>query len=45
MTEQMSKLGFFLFRLLIGRDSGFSSKIGVIPTKSGWSDSLVMKLV
>ena len=45
MTEQMLKSGFFLFRLLIGQDSGFSSKIGVIPTKSGWLDSLIMKLV
>ena len=38
MTEQMSKSGFFISRPHIGRDSGFSSKIGVIPTKwDGWT--------
>ena len=30
-SEQMSKTGFFLSRLHIGLDSGFSSKIGRIP--------------
>ena len=34
--EQMSKSGFFLSRLHIGLDSGFSSKIGRIP--QNWDD-------
>ena len=41
VSEQVSKLGFFLFRSHIGRDSGFSSKNGKIPTTSGWLDSLL----
>ena len=39
--EQMSKLEFFLSWSHIGWDSGFSSKIRRIPTKSGWLDSLL----
>ena len=35
VSEQVSKLVFFLFRSHIGRDSGFSSKNGKIPTTSG----------
>ena len=35
-SEQMSKSGFFLSRLHIGLDSGFSSKIGRIP--QNWDD-------
>ena len=35
-SEQMSKTGFFLSRLHIGLDSGFSSKIGRIP--QNWDD-------
>ena len=35
-SEQMSKTGFFLSRLHIGLDSGFSSKIGRIP--QNWND-------
>ena len=34
------KIGMFLSRSQIGWDSGFSSKIGRILTKSGWLDSL-----
>ena len=34
VSEQVSKLGFFLFRSHIGRDSGYSSKNGKIPTKN-----------
>ena len=35
-SEQMSKTGFFLSRLHIGLDSGFSSKIARIP--QNWDD-------
>ena len=35
-SEQMSKTGFFLSRLHIGLDAGFSSKIGRIP--QNWDD-------
>ena len=35
ILQHGSKLWFFLPRSHIGRDSGFSSKIGIIPTKSG----------
>ena len=35
-SEKMSKTGFFLSRLHIGLDSGFSSKIGRIP--QNWDD-------
>ena len=35
VSEQVSKLGFFLFRSHIGRDSGFLSKSGKISTISG----------
>ena len=35
-SEQMSKSGFFLSRLHISLDSGFSSKIGRIP--QNWDD-------
>ena len=35
-SEQVSKTGFFLSRLHIGLDSGFSSKIGRIP--QNWDD-------
>lgn len=38
----MSKPGFFTSRSYIGRDSGFLSKIGRIPTKSGWLNSLLI---
>ena len=31
---------FFLSQLHVGRDLGFSNKIGVISTKSEWLDSL-----
>ena len=34
------KIGFLLSRSHIGRDSGFSSKIERIPTRSGWLDIL-----
>ena len=35
------KIGIFLSRPKLCRDSGFSSKIGIIPTtKSGWLDTL-----
>ena len=41
ISQHESKSGFFLSRShTIGRDSGFSSKIGIIATKSGWLDSL-----
>ena len=40
-SEQMSKSGFFLSRLHIGLDSGFSSKIGRIP--QNWDDWTVCK--
>ena len=41
ISQHESKSGFFLSRShTIVRDSGFSSKIGIIPTKSGWLDSL-----
>ena len=39
--SEMSKSGFFLSRSHIGRDSGFSSKIGRNSTWSGWLDSLI----
>ena len=39
ISKQMSKSGFFLSRSHVGRDSGFSSKIGRIATRSGWLDS------
>ena len=42
-SKQMSKLGFFLSRSHVGLNSGFSSKIGRIPTKSEWLDSLYCK--
>ena len=33
-----------LFMLLsLTQDSGFSSKFGIIPTKSGWLDSLILR--
>ena len=34
------KIGIFLSQPKLRRDSGFSSKIGIIPTKSRWLDSL-----
>ena len=40
MSQQESKSGFFLSQSHIDQDSGFSSKIGIIPTKSGWLDNL-----
>ena len=40
LSTQMWKSGFFLSRSHIGRDSGFSSKIGRIPTRSGWLNIL-----
>ena len=36
--SRSSKSGFPRFR----RDSGFSRKIGIIPTKSGWLDTLLV---
>ena len=39
ISQHESKSGFFLSRLHIGWDSGFSSKIGIVPMKSGWLDS------
>ena len=39
--SEMSESGFFLSRSHIGRDSGFSSKIGRNSTWSGWLDSLI----
>ena len=41
-SEQMSKSGFFLSRLHIGLDSGFSSKIGRIP--QNWDEWTVCRL-
>ena len=42
ISEQISRLGFFLSQSLIGGDSGFSSKIRRIPTRFGWlADSLL----
>ena len=38
--EQISTSGFLLSRSHFGQDSGFSIKIGRIPTRSGWLDSL-----
>ena len=35
ISQYESKSGFFLSRSHIGRDSGLSSKIGIIATKSG----------
>ena len=35
-------MGIFPIPIAIGRDSGFASKIGIIPTKSGWLDSLTV---
>ena len=42
-SKQMSKLGFFLSRSHVGLNSGSSSKIGKIPTKLEWLDSLYCK--
>ena len=36
------KIGIFLSRPKLRRDSGFSGKIGIIPTKSGWLDILTV---
>ena len=41
-NKQMPKSGFFLSRSYIGWDSGFSSKIGKIPTQPKRLDSLHM---
>ena len=38
--NRIIKSGFFLPRSHIGQVSGFSRKIGRIPTRSGWLDSL-----
>ena len=40
ISEQLSKSEIFLSRTHIDRDSGFSSKIGRTPTRSGWLNSL-----
>ena len=40
ISQHELKSGFFLSRSHIGRNSGFSIKIRIIPTKSGWLDSL-----
>lgn len=40
-SEQVFKLGFFLSQSHIGQASGFSSKIGAIPTRSGWLGDLL----
>ena len=45
MSERMSKSGFLLSRSHVGRESEFSIKNGVIPTKSGWLDSLKFSYV
>ena len=37
--SRSSKSGFFLSCPRLRRDSGFSSIIGIIPTKSGWLDT------
>ena len=44
ISHHESKSGFFLSRSHIGGDSGFSSKIRIIPTKSGWLDSLIFQV-
>ena len=40
ISEQLSNPEIFLSRTRIDRDSGFSSKIGRTPTRSGWLKSL-----
>ena len=45
ILQHESKSGFFLSRSHIGRDLGLTSKIGMVPTKSGWLDSLCYKEV
>ena len=40
ISQHESKSGFSLSRSHVGQDSGFSRKIAIIPTKSGWLDSL-----
>ena len=40
ISEQLSKSEIFLSRTHIDRDSGFSSKVGRTPTRSGWLKSL-----
>ena len=40
ISQHESKSGFFLSLSHIGWDSGLSSKIGIIPMKSGWLYSL-----
>ena len=40
ISEQLSKSEIFLSRTQIDRDSGFSSKVGRTPTRSGWLKSL-----
>ena len=42
--SRSSKSGFSLSRPRLCRDSGFSSKIWIIPTKSGWLDTLPIVL-
>ena len=42
--NRCKKSGFFLSRLHVGRDSGFSIKIRVLQTKSGWLDSMSLFL-
>ena len=36
------KSGFLQSRSHVGRDLGFSIKVGIIPTKLGWLDSLLI---
>ena len=40
ISEQLSKSEIFLSRTHIDRDSGFSSKVGRTPTRSGWLKNL-----
>ena len=44
-SKQMSKSGFFLSQLHIGRDLEFKSKIRRILTRLGWLDSLFLLIV
>ena len=40
ISQHESKSVFSLSRSHVGQDSGFSRKIAIISTKSGWLDSL-----
>ena len=43
LWEQTFKIGMFLSQPCMNRDLGFSSKIGIVPPKSGWLDTLHAK--